>query len=73
MNAWLHCLLLLCPSFLDTRDTISEGVEGKQEEVFEEMGVETDEAVGVSLKDMELLMPTSGPNKRPRTALGAVN
>ncbi|KIZ06400.1 hypothetical protein MNEG_1546 [Monoraphidium neglectum] len=43
-------------------DTISEGLEGKQADLFEEIGVDTDEAAGVSFGEISQLLPN--PNKR---------
>lgn len=39
------------------RNTISENVEGKQADLFEEIGIDLDETVGVEYKQLELLMP----------------
>lgn len=39
------------------RNTISENVEGKQADLFEEIGIDLDETVGVDYKQLELLMP----------------
>ncbi len=39
------------------RNTISENVEGKQADLFEEIGIDLDETVGVDYKQFELLMP----------------
>lgn len=36
---------------------ISEGLDGKQSELFEEIGIETDEAVGADMGVAEQLMP----------------
>lgn len=36
---------------------MSENVEGKQNDIFEEMGVDSDEAVGVDYKSLEQLLP----------------
>ena len=36
---------------------MSENVEGKQKDLFEEMGVEDDEAVSVDYKSLEQLLP----------------
>jgi 26S proteasome regulatory subunit (ATPase 3-interacting protein) len=36
---------------------VSENVEGKQNDLFEEMGVDTDETVGVDYKSLEQLLP----------------
>ncbi len=41
-------------------DTVSESMDGKQADLFEEMGVDTDEAAGIALKDMEQLLPGRG-------------
>jgi 26S proteasome regulatory subunit, ATPase 3, interacting protein len=42
-------------------DTISEGLEGKQSDLFEEMGVDTDEAAGLTYAQVEaLLAPQRG-------------
>jgi 26S proteasome regulatory subunit, ATPase 3, interacting protein len=38
-------------------DAVSEGIEGKQADLFEEMGVETDEAAGVSMQEVASLLP----------------
>jgi hypothetical protein len=54
------------------RDTISEGIEGKQADLFEEIGVDTDEAAGMTFQQVELLCGKSKPRqsaagiKRPR-------
>lgn len=42
------------------RDCIAEGLDGQQSDLFEEIGVHTDEAAGVSIKDLEGLMPGKG-------------
>ena len=39
------------------RNTISENVDGKQADLFEEIGIDLDETVGVDYKQLELLMP----------------
>ena len=39
-------------------DAVSEGMEGKQADLFEEMGVETDQAAGVSSQEVASLLPT---------------
>jgi len=44
-------------SILWPRNAVSENVEGKQKDLFEEMGVDTDETVGVDQKSLEQLMP----------------
>lgn len=36
---------------------ISEGLDGKQSDLFEEIGIETDEAVGADMGMAEQLMP----------------
>lgn len=41
--------------FRDIWDGLAEGLEGKQADLFEEIGVETDESVGVSYADAEKL------------------
>ena len=56
------CLRLQC--CLTHRDQLSENIDQNQTEVFEEMGADTDEAVGVNMKQYESLF--SG-NKRRRT------
>lgn len=38
-------------------DTISENLEGKQTDLFEEIGVETDESCGITYKELEVLIP----------------
>eukprot|EP00878_Enallax_costatus_P011562 GHUV01012070.1.p1 GENE.GHUV01012070.1~~GHUV01012070.1.p1 ORF type:complete len:226 (+),score=73.69 GHUV01012070.1:308-985(+) len=47
-------------------DTISEGIEGKQADLFEEMGVDTDEAASVTYSLFEKLVPVGGAIKRSR-------
>lgn len=42
------------------RDTISEGLEGKQADLFEEMGVDSDEAAGVDYAQVADLLPKGG-------------
>ena len=43
-------------------------------ELVEEIGVETDEAVEVDMRQAELaLAPAAPPNKRPRAVLADVN
>jgi 26S proteasome regulatory subunit (ATPase 3-interacting protein) len=50
------------------RDTISEGMEGKQSDLFEEIGVDTDEAAGVTYAELESrFMSSSRGVKRPRS------
>ena len=44
---------MLCP---DVRSTISENMERPSAEVYEEMGVETDEAAGADLRKTELML-----------------
>ena len=39
------------------RNAVSENVEGKQKDLFEEMGVEDDETVGLDYKVLEQLLP----------------
>lgn len=39
------------------RNTISENVEGKEADLFEDIGVDLDEGLGVDYKDLEQLMP----------------
>ena len=46
------------------RDQLSENIDQNQTEVFEEMGADTDEAVGVDIKTYEALFVG---NKRRRT------
>lgn len=41
-------------------DAVSEGIEGKQADLFEEIGVETDEAAGVSMQEVGSLLPSGG-------------
>lgn len=47
------------------RNTVSEGIDGKTTDLFEEMGVDTDEAVGVGLEytRLELLLPSKKQRK----------
>lgn len=48
------------------RDTIAEGIEGKQSDLFEEIGVDTDEAAGLTLAAVEGLGAKSiKPQQRP--------
>lgn len=44
---------------------MSEGIDGKTSDLFEEMGVDTDEAVGVGLEytRLELLLPSKRQRK----------
>jgi hypothetical protein len=51
------------------RDTISEGIEGKQSDLFEEIGVDTDEAAGVTYAELEsrFLNNAARGLKRPRS------
>lgn len=53
MEAWRKRRTL----FRTIWDTLSESLDGKQSELFEEMGVETDESAGVSYKEVEALLP----------------
>jgi hypothetical protein len=48
------------------RDTISEGIDGKQSDLFEEMGVDSDEVAGVSLAELTALLPANKGIKRRR-------
>ena len=50
---------IICDQCSDPRrGTITESMEGKRDsELLEEMGVDTDEAVGVDYKTLEQLMP----------------
>ncbi|WIA35040.1 hypothetical protein OEZ86_003531 [Tetradesmus obliquus] len=50
-------------------DTISEGMEGKQSDLFEEIGVDTDEAAGVTYAELEsrFLRAAARGVKRPRS------
>lgn len=41
-------------------DAVSEGIEGKQSDLFEEIGVETDEAAGVSVQEVGSLLGKGG-------------
>jgi len=50
--------------FLNIWDAVSENMEGRQSDLFEEIGVETDEAVGEVLSTYQKLLTK---NKRPRT------
>lgn len=52
------------------RDTISEGIDGKQADLFEEIGVDTDEAAGVNYSLFEKLIPPGG-YKRSRSGRAA--
>lgn len=52
-------------TFLNIWDAVSENMDGKQSDLFEEMGVETDEAVGEALSTYQILLPR---NKRARAA-----
>lgn len=47
------------------RDTIAEGIEGKQSDLFEEIGVDTDEAAGLTLAAVEGLGAKSLKQQRP--------
>jgi len=80
----LQCLVTLQPTRPPTpalllvvvccfRDTISEGLEGKQADLFEEIGVDTDEAAGLTYSQLEQLLskhkqqrPSAAGIKRPR-------
>lgn len=53
------------------RDTISEGIEGKQADLFEEIGVDTDEAAGVTYSLFEKLVPVGGAIKRSKSGRAA--
>lgn len=64
-----HTPLQLCPCVLCwNRDTIAEGIEGKQADLFEEIGVDTDEAAGITYQQMEQLL--SGGRKAGAAAAG---
>ncbi|GLI71740.1 hypothetical protein VaNZ11_017054 [Volvox africanus] len=43
--------------FKNIWSSISEGLDGKQADLFEEIGIETDEVVGASMSDAERLLP----------------
>ncbi|GBG00211.1 hypothetical protein Rsub_12992 [Raphidocelis subcapitata] len=45
-------------------DTISEGLEGKQADLFEEIGIETDEAAGVSWSELVEMLPKPGKRRK---------
>lgn len=45
------------PRAMRTRSDVSESIDGKQRDLFEEMGVLTDEETGADLKRLEQLMP----------------
>ena len=49
--------------YLNIWDAVSENMEGRQSDLFEEIGVETDEAVGEVLSTYQKLLTK---NKRPR-------
>jgi hypothetical protein len=51
------------------RDTISEGIEGKQADLFEEIGVDTDEASGCPTYQ-QLADLLSKNSKRPSVVAG---
>lgn len=53
------------------RDTIAEGIEGKQSDLFEEIGVDTDEAAGLTLAAVEGLGAKSLKQQRPGGGQGA--
>jgi hypothetical protein len=58
---------------LTCRDTVAEGIEGKQADLFEEIGVDTDEAIaaaegGPTYND---LLALQSSNRRPSAAAGA--
>jgi hypothetical protein len=60
------------------RGTLSENMDRSSSELFEEIGIETDEATGADLGKVELMLgppggSTAQPNKRPRTVLANVN
>lgn len=55
---------LSCQALSVCRDQLSENIDQNQTEVFEEMGADTDEAVGVDIKTYEALFVG---NKRRRT------
>lgn len=56
--------MLRCPTTAPCcRDTISEGLEGKQSDLFEEIGIDTDEAAGISYKELEVLLPKGGAKR----------
>lgn len=64
-----------CPN--DVRSTMSENMERPSAEVYEEMGVETDESAGADLHKTELMLAPArsataagGGAKRPRAVLG---
>lgn len=67
----LYLLLLLLALPVICRDTISEGIEGKQADLFEEIGVDTDEAAGVTYALFEKLIPIGGSIKRARSGKAA--
>ncbi|KAG1659391.1 hypothetical protein FOA52_004391 [Chlamydomonas sp. UWO 241] len=60
-------------AFRSIWDGISEGLDGKEADLFEEMGVEKDEEVGADLKAVQAMLAPSGGGgggvKRPRTVL----
>ncbi|KAL4860195.1 Homologous-pairing protein 2 [Chlorella vulgaris] len=61
-DGWARCRR----QFRSVWDCVSDGIEGKEEAVFEEMGVETDKAVGADFEGAKAL---AQPLKKARTAL----
>ena len=66
--------------FLPSRGTLSENIDRPSAELYEEMGIETDEVAGADFRKAELLMGTGGGSvsegpfsKRPRKVLTDVN
>lgn len=45
-------------------DAVSENIDGKQADIFEDIGIETDESVGESLSNLQKLLSQSKKAKR---------
>jgi 26S proteasome regulatory subunit (ATPase 3-interacting protein) len=51
--------------FLNIWGEVSQNMEGKESDLFEEMGVETDEAVGEALGDYQRLLGPANKRAKP--------
>ncbi|KAI8463350.1 MAG: Tat binding protein 1-interacting protein-domain-containing protein [Monoraphidium minutum] len=45
-------------------DTISESMEGKQSDLFDEIGVDTDESAGISFQELSAQLPAPGKRRK---------
>lgn len=50
--------------FMNIWDAVSENIDGKQADIFEDIGIETDESVGESLSNLQKLLSQSKKAKR---------